>query len=264
MKSQMSSVSITPIERSILQYIAEHPYAIADDIVKDLFHGEDKKRWSVYKHLGKLKARKLIHSRPIDTSLGGSSPQYLYLLANGSRMLGIEHKPVSNRDFSVETFKRSTIIKSLLDMCEHNGWELYQENDDCRYALVSYLKYYDKSQGNSVVSEQGYLAALPKKISPDMVLAKPGEYVIIILSDIRAGIAEFSNRIVKYSDVLAKVRIIVMNLTEPQRKAWLTIIRNEQPQYYNFPLVQAARGFLILTYDELDELEAFLSRTLTF
>ena len=258
MKSKKSESTVTPTEKKILLYIAEHPYAIADDVVEDLFHGEDKKRWSVYKYLEKLKARKLVRSRPIDTSLGGSSPQYLYLLANGSRVLGIEHKPVSKRDFSIETFKRSTIVKSLLDMCEQNGWELYQEQDDCRYALVSYLKYYDKSQGNYVISDQAYLASLPQKIPPDMVLAKPGEYVLIILADIRAGIAEFRNRIVKYRDVLAKVRVIVINLNEQQRKAWLTIIKNEQPQYYDFPLVQSSKGFLILTYDELDEVETYL------
>jgi hypothetical protein len=256
---QNNDPSVTPIERKILEYIADHPYSIADDIVEDIFNGEEKKRWSVYKYLRNLKDRKLINSRRIDTSLGGSSPYYLYLLTNGSRALCIDHKPVSKRDFSIETFKRTSIIKNMLDICHANGWTLYQDNDDCRYALVSYLKYYDENLGIFVLSDQAYLDSLPKKMTPDMVLAKPGEYVIVILSDIRAGIAQFNNRLIKYKEVLPKVRIISINLNEGQRKAWLTILQNQQPQYYNFSLVQSAKGFLILTYDELDEAETFLS-----
>lgn len=260
MSKQKVGLSVTPAERVILQYIADHPYSIADDIVEDLFDGEEKKMWSVYKYLEKLKARKLVNSRPVDTSLGGSSPQYLYLLINGSRALGIEHKPVSKRDFSVETFKRSSIIISLLEICRVNGWELYQDNDESRYALASYIKYYDRRQESHILSNQAYLDFLPKKIFPDMVLAKQGEYVIVIISDIKHGIAEFNKRIVKYKEVLPKVRVIAINLNESQRKAWLTILRNKQPQYYNFPIVQSCKGFLILTYDELTEIETYLNK----
>jgi len=260
MSKQKIGLSVTPTERLILQYIADHPYSIADDIVEDLFDGEEKKKWSVYKHLGKLKERKLINSRPVDTSLGGSSPQYLYLLTNGSRALGIEHKPVSKRNFSVETFKKASVIKSLSEVCRVNGWELYRENEDCQYALVSYLTFYDRKQGSNVLSDQAYLDFIPKKVAPDMVLAKQGEYVIVIISDIKHGIAEFNNRIVKYKEVLPKVRVITVNLSESQRIAWLTILRNKQPQYYNFPIVQSSKGFLILTYDELTEIETYLNK----
>lgn len=254
-----NDVTLTPTERKLLEYIAHHLYSIADDIVEDIYQGEEKKRSNVDKYLGKLKAKNLIRSRPIDTSLGNISPQYLYLLVNGSRALGIEHKPISKRDFSIETFKRNSIICILKEICEANGWLLYQDNNDCRYALVDYLKYFDKEVGNYILGDQAYLDLLPNKVFPDMVLAKPGEYVIVILSDIKAGIAEFNKRITKYKEVLSKVRMITINMNEAQRSEWLTILRNQQPQYYNYSLVQSAKGFFILTYDELEEIKPYLA-----
>jgi len=254
----MKIESLTPTERKFLQYIAEHPYAIADDFVEDLYAGKEKSRWNVYKYLERLEARAFISSKLVDSD-AKNSPRYFYLLTSGSRALGIAHSKTPTSRFDVEVFKRNSIKLMLRAMCKNNDWDLFEDNEECRYALVSYLTFYDEQEGNKILSDQAYLHTLPKKIQPDMVLAKHGEYLIIMISSIKMGIVEFNRKIEKYKEVLPKVRFIAINLNEQQKSAWLTILGNQQPQYYNFPIVQAAKGSLILTYDEVAFIETSLA-----
>src|SRR5258708_6323657 len=125
-----SENQITPLQRQILLFIADHPLTLPLDILEHIFDDDPSKQSKMYYNLDALKKKKLINSLAVKKKWGASSPRFLYLLSSGSKLIGRDHIPTTFRNYSFEAFLMKRAMLELTYLCKQNKWLLFEKNDE--------------------------------------------------------------------------------------------------------------------------------------
>jgi hypothetical protein len=254
----MREIKLTQLQRKILEYISDHPFSMAIDILEHIFDDDTSMQSKMYYNLDVLKKKKLIKSVPLKKTWGASSPSFLYLLFKGSQLLGRNHIPVTFRDYSFDAFLMKRAKLELTSLCRKNEWPMFEKDSDSQGAIVYFLKQLDEDRKEVVQEGYVYSRRVPISISPDIVIYTGGEVLIVVIVRLQAKMVAFKKRIEKYKELLDEVKLLFIVSNQDQEAECLKVLNMRQLNFGLASSIRSAKGIKVITPDKLYETENWL------